>query len=358
MKFFLQPCDSEATLSLTEDLFGDIATKLSEKKSEIDRYTTEWETAKRVIHPYEYIYSSSYLRKNVSGIKPVSRSYFKIAEILQDYGIVVDNKQVLCVAEAPGGFVQRLLEKSVQRVHGITLISEDKRVPYWNHAVLRDKRFLAHEGFTKDGDLTSFKNILTFANDIGKVSLVTGDGGFDVSDDYDAQERISYPLIFSEVYLGLLVLEEGGVFVCKIFDTFNRDTLCLLAILHQCFQQVVFHKPCMSRSSNSEKYVVCLSYRGPNTDIINQMTRAYLSKFQGLDTRVSDGFLRDMAKYVREYSDSQMALIDRGIYGIQTKNIGKTPTNRQIHAALEWCNTYDIPINKDCMYLESSHKLS
>lgn len=356
MKFFLPPYTHVGTLALREDMFKELSMKLSQKKSEIDQYTEEWETAKRVIHPYEFIYSSSYLRKNVSGFKPVSRSYFKLTEILQDYGIVVDDKNILCIAEAPGGFIQRLLEKPVKRVHGITLISDDKRVPFWNHKVMRNSRFQAHEGFTKNGDITNFKNILRFSKDIGKVSLVTGDGGFDVSDDYDSQETCSYPLIFSEVYMGLLLLEEGGVFICKIFDTFQKDTLSLLAILHQCFQQIIFHKPCMSRSSNSEKYVVCLKYRGPNTAIINHMTRVYLTDFRGLDMRVSEGFLREMSTYIHAYSEYQMKLIDRGINGIKQKHKITFPTRQQIHDAVQWCHTYDIPINHHCMYLEGSQK--
>jgi 23S rRNA U2552 (ribose-2'-O)-methylase RlmE/FtsJ len=354
MKFFLHISDGDANLTLTENIFEDISKQLSDKKSEIDMYPHEWETAKRIINPYEYIYSSSYLCRNISGIKPVSRSYFKITEIIQDYGIVVKDATVMCVAEAPGGFAQCFLDTHVAKVHGITLISENKSIPYWNHLILRDKRFQIHEGVTKDGDLTNFKNILEFAKDIGKVSLVTGDGGFDVSDDYDSQERLSYPLIFSEVYLGLLVLEKGGVFICKIFDTFRKETLCLLGVLHLCFQQVVFHKPCMSRPSNSEKYVVCVGYLGPQTDILNSLTRVYLSNFKGLNTRVSESFLRDMVEYVKNYSSEQMALIDNGINGIKTKKQHRIPTNQQIETAINWCNTYDIPINNSCVYLQAS----
>ena len=39
--------------------------RVSKKKGEIDAYINEWEIAKRMIHEHEYIYTSSFLRKNI-----------------------------------------------------------------------------------------------------------------------------------------------------------------------------------------------------------------------------------------------------------------------------------------------------
>ena len=57
--------------------------ELNSTKSKIDRYYTEWESVKKIIHDYEYVYYSSYRKKNISIIAPVSRSYFKLWEILK-----------------------------------------------------------------------------------------------------------------------------------------------------------------------------------------------------------------------------------------------------------------------------------
>lgn len=352
MKYFLRPYTEKTSLTNVPDCFmEEYRIQLSNKKSEIDDCAEEWDNIKRVIHPYEYIYHSSHTPKNISCIKPVSRSYFKLVEILQDYEIIVDGIRALCLAEAPGGFVQRLLEKNVSEIHGITLVTQDNRVPYWNYKINHEPRFHTHIGVTKDGDLTNFQNIIEFSRNIKGISLVTGDGGFDVSDDYDSQENKSFPLIFSEVYLGLLVLEKGGVFICKIFDTFQKRTLDLLGILHRCFESVVFHKPCMSRSSNSEKYVVCLGYLGKDVSIMNHMTHVYLANFKGLETDVSAEFIEDMTNFVSKYTTNQIKLIDNGIHEIVSKNPRRKPTQLQIQKACEWCNTYNIQLNPKCMYL-------
>jgi 23S rRNA U2552 (ribose-2'-O)-methylase RlmE/FtsJ len=354
MKFFLKPCSPNPVnpQRLPPVVLEELEKTVSQKKGEIDEFQDEWERVKRYIHPYEYIYSSSFTRNNISKIKPVSRSYFKMVEILSVYGIRVDQKDILCLAEAPGGFIQRLLEFPVNRVHGITLISEDRKVPYWNHTILKDKRFTEHRGNSEDGDLISLSNILGFAKEIGSVSIVTGDGGFDVSDDYDAQERMSYPLIFSEIFLSLLVLEPGGVFTCKIFDTFRRETLCLLSLLHRGFDQIVMHKPCMSRMSNSEKYIVCLGYRGKTTEITNTLARYFLQNEFDID--VSDMYVSEMIEFIKRCSTSQMDLIEVGIQQIKEKKYMRGATKLQIRKAREWCVAHGIEINTECIYLRDS----
>ena len=77
----------------------------------IDEYPKEWETVKKQIHEYEYIYTSSYYKKNVSIFSPISRSYFKMTEINQYYHLLNQDKKytITCLAEAPGGFIQSLL---------------------------------------------------------------------------------------------------------------------------------------------------------------------------------------------------------------------------------------------------------
>ena len=324
--------------------------RVSKKKGEIDAYINEWEIAKRMIHEHEYIYTSSFLRKNICDVCPVSRSYFKIVEILQDYNIPVKDTTALCLAEAPGGFIQRFLESGIAQVYGITLISPDKRVPYWNGRIKCD-RFKELSGVAKNGDLTNFANILDFVKKVGKVGIVTGDGGFDTSDDYDAQERVSFPLIFSEVYLALRVQEVGGCFVCKIFDTFLPDTIALLGILYQVYDRVVFHKPSVSRLSNSEKYVVCLGFKGASVSLMNDLTHVYLNKFKGLSLDVPEYFLEDMKDFVEMYANKQCQMIDQGISLIQSKTLQKKPTPLQIECSLDWCKRYSLATNEDCLYL-------
>ena len=47
----------------------------------------KWEKFKKLNNKYEYIYTSSNKNKNISNINPISRSYFKIHEIIKDFYI-------------------------------------------------------------------------------------------------------------------------------------------------------------------------------------------------------------------------------------------------------------------------------
>ena len=80
--------------------------KLTEIKSKIDNYENKkWNQSKKSVHIYEYIYTSSHQVKNISNIIPISRSYFKLYEILKDIEINLDNKTICCICEGPGGFI-------------------------------------------------------------------------------------------------------------------------------------------------------------------------------------------------------------------------------------------------------------
>ena len=83
--------------------------KIKSKKSEIDDVRSGWDSAKKLSNDYEYIYTSSNYKKNISSIIPVSRSFFKLREIIYDFHIEIGEYNA-CIAEAPGGFMQSLLK--------------------------------------------------------------------------------------------------------------------------------------------------------------------------------------------------------------------------------------------------------
>ena len=183
---------------VTNDLFKNLNKNLIITKEKIDEYPKLWEKVKKMIHEYEYVYTSSYYKKNITTIIPISRSYFKIKEIIHDYDIQIKNKNIVCLAEAPGGFIQCILKTyENSKIHGITLVSEDKKIPYWNKSLFNSKNIQFHTGVKGNGDLYDLTNILSFIKSIGKnsCSFITGDGGIDYSNDYNHQELNSLKLI-------------------------------------------------------------------------------------------------------------------------------------------------------------------
>ena len=89
--------------------------KLNSHKNKIDSIYSEnpslWDEIKKFSNEYEFIYTNNLDKfKNVSNIFPISRSYFKLWEILHDFKLIDfkegDNFTSCHLAEGPGGFIE------------------------------------------------------------------------------------------------------------------------------------------------------------------------------------------------------------------------------------------------------------
>lgn len=345
-------------LNESPDIFLKLSSDLNKTKSLIDDCSKSWETVKKQIHDYEYVYTGPYKNNNLSNISPISRSYFKLCEIYCEFDIIDSNVQnkIVCLAEAPGGFIQSLIklipEKNIKSIQGVTLLDpNNNRVPKWNDLLTLIDKVTFIEGVTGDGNLYDFINVLSIIKTIGKgtVDFCTGDGGFDYSNDYSKQEVNSLKLIYSEIFIALNIQKKGGSFICKLFDIFTKETLILINILKESYQSVSFYKPKTSRFSNSEKYVICSDYKGYNKDVINEL--CYSFNDNKLDRPIDEILLNDMIKFNTQYCKKQISHIEKGLHIIEQKRINKRPTKYQIQYGIEWCKKYNIPINNDCYYL-------
>ena len=349
MKFLLSYDTSVDGIALSKDYFKEISNRLSETKALIDDCPDKWEICKKIIHVHEYVYSSSHQRRNLCHIVPVSRSYFKMKELKQEY--LGQIQSCVCLAEAPGGFIQCLLETDIPKIYGVTLVSDDKKVPFWNRLLTTNDRFVDYRGIKGSGDLVDFTNVLSLIKRFGRqaVDLVTGDGGFDTSSDYNHQELNSLSLIYSEIYIALHIQKIGGSFMCKVFDTFVRETVLLIYSLTLCYDEVYLHKPSISRLSNSEKYVVCRGFKGASMDLLNHMTHHFTDN--QLDMSVNASFLQKISEFNESYATDQCRSIQNGLKLIRTHKLIHRPTRHQLDEGISWCTKYDIPLNHQCQYL-------
>ena len=328
-------------------------TMISEEKSKIDEVDKQWNRVKRNIHDYEYIYTSPNKNRNLSQIVPISRSYFKLKEMIVDFKIHFEQSIIFCMGEAPGGFVQSILEykDNISKIYANTLLSENKDVPNWNHNLKKESLIDFYSGIQGDGDLCDMNNLLSYIKYIGNnsVDFITGDGGFDYSEDYNKQEFNSLPLIYSEIFLALNLLKKGGCFICKLFDIFLKSTIQLLYILMLSFDKVSIQKPRFSRLSNSEKYIVCENYKGYNKELNNLLFRSFQSN--EIDIQIDDNFNKILNKFNREYSQIQINQIKKGLSLISRNKIMNTPSLNQINKGINWCKKYNVPINQYCYYI-------
>tara|TARA_Y100000816_G_C26074816_1_gene565671 strand:+ start:530 stop:1711 length:1182 start_codon:yes stop_codon:yes gene_type:complete len=263
---------------------------LTEIKMEIDKYPEKWEQFKKITNKYEYINTSCVLEKHklntcVCSYKPISRSYFKMIEILHYFKFnFPSNMSSFHLAEGPGGFIealQKFRNNKKDSYTGMTLIDDDKDVPKWNkiqNYIKQHPEIHLEYGPHRDGNLYYRHNLkYIFENHKNKYNFVTADGGFDYSVDFNKQEENSVNLIFCETLYALILQKEGGSFVLKVFDIFHKTTLEIIYLLCYFYNQVYVFKPHTSREANSERYIVCKDFRKKTNyeNIIKQLMSGF-----------------------------------------------------------------------------------
>ena len=81
-----------------------------------DTYQTHWDKFKKITNPYEFIHIPKKKNNKYSSISkyiPLSRSYFKLWEILKEFKLIehLNNRHIKTahIAEGPGGFMECLV---------------------------------------------------------------------------------------------------------------------------------------------------------------------------------------------------------------------------------------------------------
>jgi 23S rRNA U2552 (ribose-2'-O)-methylase RlmE/FtsJ len=270
-------------------------------KERIHLYEKEWDIYKRYTNPYEYIHTpvpTSYINgnvefnasksfstkhrystKSISKYKPLSRSYFKMIEITNFFRLL-DKKNTSIkgsdipiisfhLAEGPGGFIEALVNMRVNKSDkyiGITILDDiyDQNIPAWKKSeyfLNENPNVFIETGADKTGDILSIANFDYCVKKYeSSIDIITGDGGFDFSIDFNSQEINISRLLFAQVAYALCLQRHKGSFILKIFDCFMNHTLDILAILSSFYEKVYITKPQTSRYANSEKYIVCKGF--------------------------------------------------------------------------------------------------
>ena len=87
--------------------------ELIEMKNKITN-NTEWDNAKKMSNDYELIYQPNKKIRQTSIAKyhPISRSFFKLWEMIHDFDLIKSSNKhkIVCLAEGPGGFIEAILK--------------------------------------------------------------------------------------------------------------------------------------------------------------------------------------------------------------------------------------------------------
>ena len=258
---------------------------LSNIKQQIDQYNTYWDYYKKITNPYEFIHTHvPEFKMSICKHKPLSRSFFKMIEIINTFSFLTETKDLKCfhLAEGPGGFIEAFNYKRNNindKLYGMTLISPDVNIPSWkksSHYLNNNKNIIIEYGSSNTGDLFLKENLIYCNNKYaGSMDYITGDGGFDFSVDFNQQEDLSMKLVIAQIFFAIIMQKTGGNFVLKIFDIFKFKTVEIIFLLSNLYDYVYIYKPYTSRVANSEKYIICKNFKNNNPTIKNDIIKNF-----------------------------------------------------------------------------------
>ena len=330
----------------------------------------QWEVLKKRTNPFELVYTqeNSECPPSISVLKPLSRSYFKMVEILSVSNFFeripkgTNKLRSAHVAEGPGGFIEAFLDRAslhrleVTKVFGMTLKPTNNHIPGWRRAynfLQRHPEIKIHYGVDGTGDLYVSQNQDSFIEllSASKALLFTGDGGFDFSVDYENQEKSVFRLLIASVITGIQVLSPEGTLVLKLFDIFSAPTQLLLRCITYCFKDWILYKPSMSRPCNSERYLICRGFRRLNPSLLKllkEMERhAEQNRYAQIDyfsffTEKEKEYLNE---HIQQFNQSQIENIEKTI-SMQESFQQPYDWKPQYALAQQWCSQFRVPFLK------------
>jgi 23S rRNA U2552 (ribose-2'-O)-methylase RlmE/FtsJ len=369
------------------DDFKELCRITNEYKCQIDNLKSQvvWDFYKKLSNDYELLHQTL-KKKNINiGIAnydPISRSFFKLWEIIQDFNLIDNNRKTynfLGLAEGPGGFIEcfnyyrrRYCKDNNDRIFGMTLKSTKVEVPGWKKSqrVINEcKEIQIVYGIDNTGNLYNPDNIEFLKDTINdgtkneKIDIATADGGFDFSNDYTNQELMMIRLLYCEIIGAFSTLKVGGHFVLKVFDLFHKPSLDLLNYLTYFFNEVIITKPYSSRPANSEKYIVCKGFKGIESELLGGLIRmmgdfredGQIASF--FDGKLDQEFINCIVAYETYHSVKQIKNIMKTLLyieiGLDNESINEIKKN-QVASGYLWCKKYDFPISLRCRYLISN----
>jgi 23S rRNA U2552 (ribose-2'-O)-methylase RlmE/FtsJ len=348
-------------------------------KRKITDREKQWDVFKKYTNPYEYIHTVVPLKKkSVSKYKPLSRSYFKMIEIINTFSLLPNSINysvgttaapltpihTFHLAEGPGGFIEailRLRNCKEDKYIGMTLLDteNDYNIPAWKKS---DIFLKSNPNVSLENGEDNTGNILTLENFIhvvkkyhSKMDIITADGGFDFSMDFNQQEILIGKLLFAQIAYALCLQKRGGKFILKIFDSFMQHTLDLIYLLTSFYEKVYIMKPHTSRYANSEKYIVCVGFLHANhTEFYPHLYECFKQMgmkpdphtLRFLNVSIPQLFIKKIEEYNAIFGQKQiqniyytLSLIENKIKHDKIEHLIKT----NIQKSMNWCVKYNIP---------------
>ena len=325
---------------------------LTNIKQQIDSYSNLWDYYKKITNPYEFIHTIvPEYKLSICKYKPLSRSFFKMIEIIHTFSFLNEKNNIKSfhLAEGPGGFIEAFSYKRNNKndtYYGMTLMSDDINIPSWKKStyfINNNKNVIIEYGSSKTGDLFLKQNLLyCYEKYRNSMDYITADGGFDFSVDFNKQEDQAMKLILAQIFFGLIMQKFNGNFVLKIFDIFKYKTVEIIFLLSNLYEYVYIYKPYTSRVANSEKYIICKNFKNN----IPNLNKKIIENFDYVLNNIDNIYSLFNVKFPRLFINKIEEI--NGIYGQQQiENINSTLNIIREITNIKNNNTYNINYNED-----------
>lgn len=349
-----------------------LSTYLYETKHKLGEREKDWDIFKKYTNPYEYIHTVvPFKKKCISKHKPLSRSYFKMIEIINTFNLQFDSMPIKTfhLAEGPGGFIEAMvnLRKCPQDVYiGMTIIDEnhDPNIPGWKKTetfLQQNKNVYIECGADSTGNILSLANFVYCNEEYGSsMDLITADGGFDFSIDFNNQEIHISKLLFAQIAFAICMQKRGGAFILKMFDCFMQHSVDLLYILSSFYEKVYVMKPNTSRYGNSEKYIVCKGFLFSKSDHYYSNIHKAFEKMMHVHTEpmhihrfliapIPYFFLIKLEEYNAILGQQQIENIHYTISLIENKYKQEKIDNlikNNVQKCIQWCTKHNVAFHQ------------
>jgi 23S rRNA U2552 (ribose-2'-O)-methylase RlmE/FtsJ len=271
------------------------------------------------------------------------------------------------LAEGPGGFIEAItkLRHCKHDIYtGMTIIDTDNdpNIPSWkktDNFLKQNPNVCIETGADNTGNILSLQNFeYCKTKYASSMELITADGGFDFSIDFNKQEIHIANLLFAQMCFALVMQRNGGTFILKIFDCFMPHTIDILYILSSFYENVYIVKPHTSRYANSEKYVVCKGFiYNSCSPFFSNLHKAFEKMANAPDTHYAARFLdciiplhfiTKVNEYNSVFGQQQLENIYYTMTLIQKKTKYdkiETLIRNNIQKCQNWCTKHNVAFN-------------
>jgi 23S rRNA U2552 (ribose-2'-O)-methylase RlmE/FtsJ len=200
-----------------------------------------------------------------------------------------------------------------------------------------------------------------------KYDLILGCGNIIETENENTFEQDYFNLLFIQLTNAFKHTKKNGNFVVKIYESFTNITSKIIAILISSYEKIFIVKPLTSKSYVSDRYLVCIGFKGKEVDIkkiekiknkifqnnklkiVDIFTKYEINKelklkFIQMNIHITNNIFKSVGKMIN-FINSQ------NFYGDEYQNYRE----KQIESTKYWINTF-LPDIKD--YKENKKKIT